>query len=160
MSYSSNQTALESQLPISEEFPTSPEQLREKLYNLHQRIAFAVNGKIGGLYVPGEKTTGAQYYDSSDIQNNQNVYRMTLFIGALPNVGTTSYPHGISWDSSCRLVQCYGSANKPSTKEWLPFPNQTILVTGDQNNVIITTTANYSTYTDNTVVIEYRRING
>ena len=144
---------MESQLPISAEFPEDQKLLRMRLYDLHQRTAFAVNGKVGGLYVPIEKTTGAQYYDTANTQKNQNVYRMTLYFTTMP----ATIAHGINWTANTRLVQCYGAINNTTTREWLPLPNQTILVTGDSNNVMITSTVDYSAYTDNSVVIEYRR---
>lgn len=158
MSFTSDTAAMGDQLPLSIDFPEEEKDFRNKLYNLNQRTAQAVNTKVGGLYTPQERGTGAQYSDSTNPQKNFNVYRMTMYFSNLPNIGTSTIPHGIAgWNSSFKLVQCYGGATAPATNKWTPLPNQNILVTGDDTNVTITTSADYSAYNEITLVIEYTK---
>lgn len=156
MSNTSDTATMGDQLPLSIDYPEDEKDFRNKLYNVNQRTAQAVNTKVGGLYTPQERGTGAQYSDFTNPQKNLNVYRVTVNFGVLPNSGTKSVPHGIpGWNSSYKLVQCYGGATAPATSLWVPIPNQNILVTGDATNVTITTTTDYSAYNEVTVVIEY-----
>lgn len=158
MSYSNDNPGLQDQLPLSIDYPEEDKAFKEKLYNVNQRTAAAVNNKIGGLYVPQEKITGAQYYLQTNPQKYRQVYRMVVNFGALPNASTKSDPHNIpGWNSECRLVQLYGAATDPINLLGIAVPNDTILLRMDETNVIITTTANYSHYTECDIVVEYTR---
>lgn len=161
MSYTNDKPAMESQLPLTVEYPEEDKAFKEKLYVVNQRTASSVNTKIGGLYVPEEKTTGAQYYDSSNPQKNKNVYRMTVKFGALPNATTKSVPHNIpGWNAFYELKQMYGGATDTANLLGIAVPNDTILLRMDRTDVIITTTANYSNYTLCDIVIEYTKSAG
>ena len=156
MSYSSDQPALESQLPISIELPEEPDNFRNRVNDLYQKIAATVNTKEGGLYVPLEKTTGQQYFDPLNPQKNKNVYRMVVDFGALPNAGAKTVSHGIQgWDENFRLTRAYGAATDPVNLEALPIPNDGILLEINSTSVIVTTTTDRSAFTATTVVIEY-----
>ena len=136
MSFSSDKPALEDQIPISLEFPEEDKAFKQKLYDTHQRVASSVNGKIGGLYVPTEKTTSAQYFDPTNPQKNKNVYRMVVDFGALPNSSSKSVPHNISgWNDRYRLRQSYGASTSPSTLEAVPIPNEGIFLKINSSNV-------------------------
>jgi len=156
MSFTSDNAAMGDQLPLSIDYPEDEKDFRNKLYNVNQRTAQAVNTKVGGLYTPQERGTGAQYADLTNPQKNKNVYRITVDFGAMPNTGTKSVPHGIQgWNSNYRLVQSYGGATSPSTTDWVPLTNDGIKLNGNDTNVTITTTSDYSSYTETSIVIEY-----
>ena len=158
MSFSSDIPGLQNQLPISIELPQDLGGLRESVNDLYQDIASTVNTKEGGLYVPIEKLTSAQYFIAGNPQQNKAVYRMVVDFGALPNTATKSVPHNIvGWNSSYRLVRAYGAANDLIAIESLPIPNDSIFMKNDATNVIVTTTANFSAFTESTVVLEYTK---
>ena len=158
MSFSSDKSALESQLPLSIEFSEDENNFRYEFNNTYQRIASSVNSKEGGLYLPLEKTTGQQYFDTTNVQKNKVVYRMTVDFGALPNTAVKTVPHNISgWNSQFRLTRAYGAATDPIALRAFPIPNDGIMLEINSTNVIITTTSNLSAFTATTVVIEYSK---
>lgn len=158
MAYSSNQPALENQLPISIELPKDEEGFRNRVNDLYQKIAVSLNAKEGGLYVLQEKTTGQQYFNKNNIQKNKNVYRMTVDFGALPNAASKSVAHGISgWNLNFRLTRAYGASTDPEALEALPIPNDGILLEINSNDVIVTTSSDLTAFTETTIVIEYTK---
>lgn len=158
MSYSSDQSALQSQLPLSIELPEDGKEMRFRLNDLYQKTTASLNSKEGGLYQPIERTNGQQYFDPLNPQKNRNVYRMTVDFGALPNTTSKSVAHNIvGWNKSFRLTRAYGAATDPEALEALPIPNDGILLTVNATNVTVTTTSNRSAYTDTTIVIEYTK---
>lgn len=159
MSFSNDQPALESQLPLSIELPDDPKDFRNRVNDLYQKTTSSLNSKIGGLYQPLERTTGGQYFDRTNVQKNRNIYRMTVDFGTLPNTSTKSVPHNIpGWNNNYRLVQSYGAASDPDAMEYLPIPNNGILLEINSIDVTITTTSDRSSFTDTTVVIEYLKV--
>lgn len=158
MSFSSDNSSLQNQLPLSIELPEDPQQFRYGVNNLYQRIASNVNNKIGGLYVPQEKTNGQQYFDATNVQKFKNVYRMVVDFGALPNAGSKSVAHNIQgWDEDFRLTQSYGAATDPVALQALPIPNDGILLEINSTDVTVTTSTNRSSFTATTIVIEYTK---
>lgn len=158
MSFSSNIPGLQNQMDISVEFPDDPKELATKLQDIYQGIASTVNTKEGGLFVPIEKLSSAQYFLPGNPQNNRAVYRMVVDFGALPNTGTKTVAHTIvGWDNKFRLVRAYGAANDPIALEGIPIPNDGIFVKNNSTNVIVTTTANFSAFTESTVVLEFTK---
>lgn len=161
MSFSSDNSGLQNQLPISVELPQDLPGLRSEINDLYQSIASSVNNKIGGLYVPIEKINSQQYFDSTNTQKLKSVYRMVVDFGALPNTATKSVAHGINgatgWASSFRLTQLYGASTDPIGLQALALPNNGILLSIDQFNVNVTTTSNRTAFTATTIVIEYTK---
>jgi len=158
MSFSSENSALQSQLPFSIELPEDQKEFRNRINDLYQRIASAVNGKEGGLYVPIEKVNGQLYFKSTANQETKVVYRMVVDFGALPNAGSKSVAHGIvGWDSNFRLTRAYGAATDPVALQAIPLPNDGILLEINSTNVTVTTTSNRSAFTATTIVIEYSK---
>lgn len=159
MSFSSDIPGLQNQLTVSVELPADPKELRFAINDLYQDIASTVNTKVGGLYVPIEKLTSAQYFTAGNPQLNRAVYRMTVDFGALPNTGAKSVPHGIiGWDSNFRLVDCYGAANDPVAIQGIPLSNDGISILVDATNVTVTTTADFNAFTECTIVIEFTKV--
>lgn len=158
MGYSNDQPGLENQLAYSIEFPDDPEQFREKVYEVYQKIVNAVNSKTGGFYIPLEKGTSERYFEKNNTQVFRNVYRMTVIFGPLPNATSKSVAHNIiGWNNLYRLVHAYGAGNDPTDLEAIPIPNQNILLTMNSTNVTVTTTTNLSNYTLSTIVLEYTK---
>ena len=156
MSYSSDQEALQSQLPISIELPEDDKEFRYKMNDLYQKIASSLNSKEGGLYLPQEKTTGQQYFDTLNPQKNKNVYRMVVDFGALPNTSSKSVAHNIQgWDASYRLTRAYGATTDPVAIISCSIPNAAIQLDINSTNVIVTTTSDLSAFTSTTITIEY-----
>lgn len=161
MSFSSDVPGLQNQLSVSIELPSDLEGLREAVNDLYQDIASTVNTKEGALFVPIEKLTSGQYFIANNPQKNRAVYRMVVDFGTLPNTGTTSIAHNISgWDANFRLVRAYGAANDPIGLTAVPIPNDNIFLEINSTDVIITTTADFSSYTESTVVIEFTKVVG
>lgn len=159
MSFSSDIPGLQNQLPISIELPADLNELRQAVNDLYQDIASAVNTKEGALFVPFEKLTSAQYFIANNPQVNRAVYRMVVDFGALPNTGTKSVPHNIpGWDTNFRLTREYGAATDPIALNALPLPNDGIFLNNNATNVTVTTTADFSAYTECTIVIEFSKV--
>jgi hypothetical protein len=158
MSFSSNIPGLQNQLDVSIELPEDPKEMRDMLNDVYQGIASTVNLKEGALFVPIEKLTSGQYFISGNPQKNREVYRMVVDFGALPNTATKTVAHTIpGWNSSFRLVKAYGAGNDPIAFEGIPIPNDGIFLKNDATNVIVTTTANFSAFTESTIVLEFTK---
>lgn len=158
MSFSSDIPGLQNQLAISIELPSDPRELRDAINDLYQDIASTVNSKEGALYVPIEKLTSGQYYIVGNPQKNRAVYRMVIDFGALPNTGTKSVPHGIvGWDANFRLTRAYGAATDPIGLEAVPIPNDGIFLSINSTDATVTTTADFSAFTETTIVIEFTK---
>lgn len=158
MSFSSDRPGLQNQLPLSVELSEDPKEMRFDINDLYQSIASAVNNKIGGLYVPEEKINSEQYFDPSNLQKLKQVYRMTVDFGALPNTSSKSVAHNVSgWNSSWRLTSAWGGASDPVNLQYLPIPNDGILLEINSTSVTVTTTSNRSAFTASTIVIEYTK---
>lgn len=156
MSYTNDQSSLQDQLPLSIDFPDDDINFKDKLYNINQRTAAAVNTKISGLYSPQEKLTGSQYVDESNPQNNKNVYRYTLDFGSLPNSTTKSLPNPVSgWNSSYTLVEMFGAANNTNSGNAIPLSNDGISLSINSTSVTIVTTQDFSNFTQCKIIIEY-----
>lgn len=156
MSFSSDDSSLQNQLPLSIELPEEGKEFRQGINNLYQRIASNVNNKTGGLYVPQEKTNGEQYFSATNTQKYRNVYRMVVDFGALPNAGSKSVQHDIpGWGKDFRLTCAYGASTDPEALEALPLPNDGISLEINSTDVTVTTTSDRSSFTATTIVIEY-----
>lgn len=161
MGISSNPAGIQNQLPISENWPSEPNELSERLYDVYQNIANAVNSKVGGLYYPEEKITSAQYFIPGNPQRLSNVYRKTIDFGPIALIGVNSQPHGITFPTGAYGTHVYATATRPSPFSIIPIPfaSPTLLsnisLEIDDTFVIITTADDYSAYTICKVVIEY-----
>lgn len=158
MSFSSDNSSLQNQIPLSIELSQDPKDMRYEINDLYQGIASSLNNKVGGLYVPQEKGNAELYFTAGNPQKFRNVYRMTVDFGALPNAGSKSVPHNIpGWDSNFRLTAAWGAATDPIALEALPIPNDGILLEINSTDVTVTTTSNRSAFTETTIVIEYTK---
>lgn len=159
MSFSSDIPGLQNQLTVSIELPNDLEGLRSAINDLYQDIASNMNNKEGALYIPVEKISSGQYFLANNPQSFRAVYRMVVDFGVLPNAGTKDVPHGIvGWNANFRLVRAYGAATDPIALNALPIPNDGIFLKNNATNVTVTTTADFSAYTESTIVLEFTKV--
>lgn len=162
--FASDQPGVANQLPISVEYPRNPEELQYTQELLYKRIANAVNSKEGALYFPVEVSTFQQYFTPDDPQRLRATYRKTIDFGVLPNAGTKTVPHGITFTEDFSMTRMYGAATDPvSPFRYIPLPyahptaNTSIALEADGTNVTVITGINYSNFTRCTVVLEYTK---
>lgn len=147
---------------------------KELLVRMYQNLnlmAESVNNKTSGLYNTNEAASGDTFYSSpgassiSDTRASPRpVFRRVLNMlpsGTLPNAGTLTVPHGITFNSSTTLVRFYGAANNSTGTSLIPIPYSSpvladnIELKADGTNVYIITGSNRTAYTKCNVVIEY-----
>ena len=146
------------------EIDLNSSEFKELLVRLYQNINainLAVNLKDSAYYSPQEFVNG-QVFIAQDNQISQQVYRVMVNVGALPNNSSLSAPHGIEGiDGNYAFTRIYGAASNPNTLSYIPLPyassngTDNVELSIDSTSVVITTTANYSAYTISYVVLEY-----
>ena len=162
MSFSSNAPLVANQVSDTD-FPDNFTDFHEVFDREFKKITDAINTKEGALYLLQELATFQQYFNPNNVQENLNVYRITVNFGALPNADTKRVSHGIAFDSNTRLTRMYGAATDTARLQYLPLPfsspilinNVTLEADGDE--ILITTGTDYSNYTYVTVVMEYTK---
>jgi hypothetical protein len=169
MSFSSDNPLITNQLPISFEFPPDQKDIRETISLIYKRIANSVNSREGGLYTVQETFCSQQFFTPGNPQRFRNVYRKVIDFGALPAAaGTTSIPHEIGGDAVTPIpntyifTRIYAVARSAIGTVWIPIP---YVIPGTTDNVNIyvdalnvniqVSTANYSSYTQCYVILEY-----
>lgn len=165
MGFSYDKGSLVNQLVTSINLPSLEEKklFEDRLEELLRKIASTINTKEGGVYLPEELLTFQQYFTSGDPQTLRNVYRFVVDFGALPNTGSTSVAHGLTFDSNTRLTRAYGGSTDPTAVQFLPLPFSSptlannVSLEVDGTNVTITTGSNRSSFTATTVVLEYTK---
>lgn len=139
-----------------------------KLYQNMNSITTALNMKTTGYYDTNEFVTGNIYFPAPGLSSQtpqtptfRQSYRQTVIFGALPNAGTTSVPHNIPVNSAFTFVDFYGASFDPTSLESIPLPYASatlidnIEMNADGTNVNITTSIDYSAFTNTIVVLEY-----
>lgn len=165
MSFSSDQSQLYNQLPISIEFPAADHpDFVGSVTDAFKDVANSVNSKEGGLYDLQELSNSEQWFIIGDTQNFRFGYRMTVNFGALPNTGTKSVAHGIAnIDANFSITRLYASASDPVGFNYIPIPfaspvlANNISLSMDNTNVTIITGSNRSAFTICYVIIDYLR---
>lgn len=157
---SSDNPQVGNQLPISIDFSGKEELFRDTLDNTYKRIANSVNTRTNGLFQPREVGNSEQYFTPNDPQVQRNVYRMTVDFGALPNTGTKTVAHGITFTSTFAATHIYAAATDPVNLLYIPIPyasatGNDIELLINATNVVIITNSNRSNFTICYVVIEY-----
>lgn len=121
-------------------------------------IVNQLNAKSGGIYpvqiVPSGKTLAIG-------SSTFSVLRKALNFGALPNASTKSVAHGIPVGATFRIFNLQLSASDSTnmryfcTQNYSLSPNGMVRLEMDATNVNVTTNADYTSYTDCFVIIEY-----
>lgn len=147
MAFSSSESALINQLPISVIFPKTYEEFMPIMDLLYKRVAAAVNTKTGALFSSQEFGDFEQFYDPSNPQNFRNVFRKVVRITNLV-AGANNYAHGITSISGYTFTHIYGTIQNttPTLVAAIPQGQPTGTLTGvsvevDATNVIVTITA-------------------
>lgn len=152
-------------LPQTYIIPEDQSEKDLKLRDYLNEIATATNTKDSGIYDAVETITGQQFLPTFSTSTASNltyrgVFRKVIDFGALPNAGSKSVAHGITFGSTFSATRIYGAATNPSTS-FIPIPfasptlNLNISLEITATNVVITTGVDRTAYTRCFVVIEY-----
>jgi len=137
-------------------------------------IVMALNVKDSGYYSQEEFVNGQLYfpdYSRSDSANStpplfRQVFRKVINTGTLPNAGTATIAHGITFlptagNTTFIATRIYGAATDQANRIMLPLPyasptlNQNISVYVDATNIYITTGIDRTAFTVSQVVVEF-----
>lgn len=152
--------AQQSYIPPSVIFPEDPKLFRNVLTEKYQRLVEGVNDKEIGHYNTTELLNGQLFFTDGDATKYRYVLRKVIDFGALPNTGTKTVAHGITWNANTRFTRIYGTATDPSTRA-IPLPyvdttaGSSIELSVDATNVEVVTAADYTGYTTTYIILEY-----
>lgn len=146
-------------------------ELLVRMYQYLNLMAESVNNKTSGLYNSNEAASGDTFYPSASASSASDtralprpVFRRVLNMlptGTLPNTGTLTVAHGLTFNSSTTIVRLYGAANNAAGTALIPIPySSPVLVNNielkaDGTNVYIITGSDRTAYTKCNVVIEF-----
>lgn len=126
-----------------------------------KKMIRALNDKEVGQYSTQSIVNGETWFDANDATRFRYGQRVVVDFGALPNAATTTMAHNIPVDSNTRFTRIYGTSNDPSTT-FIPLPYVdmsggagNIELTVDATNVTVTTTGDYSAFTETFIVLEW-----
>lgn len=168
MSSPLNNQNLESYVPIYDVVPEKWEDARDFIVEQLKRLAIAVNTREIGFFLDEELLTGKAFIPGLNNASNggtselfRQVLRKVIDFGPLPNAGTKSVPHGISFTGNFTLVFMGAYATDPIALIALPIPFadptnvNTIAINMGVTNVSITTASNLSNFTRVFVICEF-----
>jgi hypothetical protein len=166
MSSPLNNQDLESYVPVYDVVPEKWEDARAFIVEQLKKLAIAVNTREIGFFLDEELLSGKAFIPGTNTggtsQQFRQVLRKVIDFGALPNAGTKSVPHGISFTSNFTLVFMGAYATNPAFLVALPIPYadpgnilNNIAINMDSTNVNITTGTNLTSFTRCYVIIEY-----
>lgn len=84
------------------------------------------------------------------------LYQKTIDCGALPNTTTKSVAHNIS-NADMIFIQCGFAYASTGSIIPIPYGSQVLLEIAKADNIKITTTSNYSAYTNSYVIVRYTK---
>lgn len=133
-----------------------------KLMSRTNDIALTLNQKDSGIYQGGQFNTGQVLFTAPNVKTS--IYRSLTITGQLPNAGTKTVPHGLTFDTNTMAVTIYGAASDTVHLEYISLPFVSvggkyaagnIQLDYDATNVYITTTGNGSNFDKSCVILEY-----
>ena len=139
MAFSSDNSIVTNQLPISIDFPRDPELFLDQLTLLYKRIADAVNRKEGSVYPLNETSTFKQYPIANNPQKYNSVLRKVFDLISLNGgvniaaAATVSFPHGITGITQAAIIYV-GCANTVPEYFSLMYPDVYLTAT----NIVFT----------------------
>ena len=165
MSFSSDNSMLANQIPISQEIPDPKSPDFANIMSLFlKRMSDSINTKEGGLYFRQEQATFQRYFSNDTTTGvnsaftTRNVYRIVIKItsvaaGAPPSV----FPHGVSGIVACTHI--YGSC-VTDLPDFRPMPYASvgggnIDIRVDNTSLYVLVGAGSPNIVSGTVVIEY-----
>ena len=142
-----------------------------KLMQRTNQIALALNLKDSAMYYQEEFVNGQTFFPDPALSSTtpqtptpRQVFRLVLSIGALPNAGTKTVPHGIAISNIFTFTRIYGCASSTVSRDYIPLPfvdvSGTILagsteLSVDQTNIYVTTAGNGTTFDTTYIILEY-----
>lgn len=144
-----------------------------KLMQRTNQIALALNLKDSAMYYQQEFVNGQTFFPdptlgstTSQTPTPRQVFRRVYSIGALPNTGTKTVPHGIAVTDMFTFTRIYGCASSTSIGDlnYIPLPFVSVsglVVAGnielvvDETNIYVTTTGNGSFFDTTYIILEY-----
>jgi len=143
------------------------ERFKELLVRLYQNLNLMqlnLNIKDSAYYDENEFVNGQSFpphpdasSSSTEAINRRQAFRKVINFGALPNTATKSVAHEISITSGYSFTRIYGCASDTTNLVYRPIPNANpdIQINVTATNVVITTSANYTSFDITYVVLEY-----
>jgi len=134
-------------------------QLLRNVYRKVNDFTYIINTKDTGIYNDEEFFTSQQWYVNKAVGDQETIYRKVIDCGALPNSAIKLVAHNLNpggtIDNTWDFIKIYGVAKDPGTPQWIPLAHPDIILLVNNTNIVITTTANLSAYTDTKIIIEY-----
>ncbi len=138
-------------------------EMMARLYEFINNQNLSLNDKEYGKYSLEEVLNSQLFFNpnSTDPNNQRNVYRKVINFGALANAGTKSVAHGITFDANSNITRIYGAATDPAGFTYIPLPYASptlvnnIELYADATNVNVITGSNRTNYTRTVIILEY-----
>lgn len=141
--------------------PDDPHQQTLKLTDSLRTYADGINTRTIGQYYFNEINTGS-VLSSNNPQKNRQLFRKVIDFGALPNSTSKPVHHGLTITNTFQFVKMIAVGNNPNATGTTPYaiaiPDTNSQLQLDPTDVIITTTADYSSYTNCYVILEYAKV--
>jgi len=150
----------------SPEFKDFLIRLRQSVNNL----SLMVNIKETAIYDPTEIVSGKVWFPDPALTSKtpkkpiqRQGFRKVIDFGSLPNTGTKSVAHGITFPSpdTYQAIEIYGTATDPTSSTNIPLPYASPVLANnielrvDATNIIITTGSDRTSFTKSSVVFEF-----
>lgn len=163
-------------LDVSELYQTdiNSQKFKEFIANIINQLnnmAIQINSKGTGLHNTNEVATGETFYANPSLSSAGNTYAAPrpvfrkvinmLPIGNLPNAGTLTVAHGLTFNANTTLVKLTGSATNAAGTALIPLPYASptaannIELKSDNTNIYIITGNDRTSFTKCNVVIEF-----
>lgn len=141
-------------LPDTYLFPEDdPKEYDIKLREYLQEVSSVVNVKENGIYDTQESLTGGKYMNAND------VYRVVVDVGQLPNNTIKRINHGINFQGTYAVVNVYGAATSYTSEgafqEGIPLPFNGVGLQVYQAMLFVVTSRDFTPFTRSFVTIEY-----
>jgi len=154
-----------------EDMDVNSSDFKELLVRLYQNInmiSTVLNIKDSAYYDTNEFVNGQQFFPNPSLIGSRSttpqfrpVFRLVVNFGALPNAGTKTMPHGLTFTSGCTLTRAYAAASDTTGLNYIPIPYASptlannIELSVDATNVTIVTGSNRSAFNICYVIVEY-----
>jgi hypothetical protein len=144
-------------------------ELLVRMYQNLNSMALSINNKESSFYDTSETVKGQSFFankandsSTSSAPEGRQVFNKVINFGALPNAAIKNYAHGIDIKRGFTFTRIYGCATQQeNTNPAVAFnaisiPYSTIVLLDiSATDVVITTTADYSSYANTYIVLEY-----
>jgi len=159
-----NDQDFEAYVPVYDMVPEKWEDARQFLVEHLKKISNAVNYREIGFFLDEELLSGKSFIPGATVAGNpqrfRSVLRKVIDFGALPNTGTKTVAHGITFDANFTLIDLWGASTDPvnffavNLGHTSAAPDQIELYI-DATNIVVKTGSNRSAFTRTFIVVEY-----